>query len=323
MPHAAEKQIPLLSMTTGNKKNDRTPLIWTDSATEAFEHCRKLLEDAVMLSHLRSDAQLSLVTDASNVVPGAALNQIIDGSTEPLGYFSKKFSTTQQKYSTYDRELTAIYMAIKHFRDLVEGRDLHILTDHKPIIFAFKQRPEKATPRQINYLSYISQFTTDIRHIKGEENTTADILSRVEAINTNLYEQLADDQQSDEELQQILVGNTPHTLKLMPFVLPGCKKQIYCDTMYNRIRPFITKRLQKQFLHATHPSERFIWPDIRKDSVSFAKTCIPCQKTKIQRHNHSELQHYQPTPERFSEINIDILGPFSTSRRTQIFAYSH
>lgn len=88
----------------------------------------------LMLSHPRSDADLSLVTDASNAAAGAALNQIIDNFAQPLGYFSKKFKTTQQKYSTYDRELTAMYLAVKHFRDLIEGRTFHILTDHKPLV---------------------------------------------------------------------------------------------------------------------------------------------------------------------------------------------
>lgn len=37
------------------------------------------------------------------------------------------------KYSTYDRELQAIYMAVKHFRKMFEGRRLIIFTVHKPL----------------------------------------------------------------------------------------------------------------------------------------------------------------------------------------------
>ena len=42
--------------------------------------------------------------------------------------------------------------------------------------YAFSQRPEKASPRQLRQLSYIPQFTTELMHVKGEENVVADAL---------------------------------------------------------------------------------------------------------------------------------------------------
>ncbi|UYV74847.1 hypothetical protein LAZ67_12001295 [Cordylochernes scorpioides] len=35
-------------------------------------------------------------------------------------------------------------------------------------VYAFKQNNEKASPRQQRQLQYISQFSTDIRHISGD-----------------------------------------------------------------------------------------------------------------------------------------------------------
>jgi cleavage and polyadenylation specificity factor subunit 1 len=63
-----------------------------------------------------------------------------------------------------------------------EARDFTILTDHKPQTFAFQQKKDKCSPRQFNRLDYISQFTTDIRHISGQNNVIADTLSRVESV---------------------------------------------------------------------------------------------------------------------------------------------
>jgi len=60
----------------------------------------------------------------------------------------------------------------------MEARRFVIYTNHKPFTFAFRQKPEKCTPR----LDYIGQFTTDIWHVAGSENITADILSRVETM---------------------------------------------------------------------------------------------------------------------------------------------
>jgi cleavage and polyadenylation specificity factor subunit 1 len=86
---------------------------------------------------------------------------------QPLAFFSKKLSPAQQKYSAYDRELLAIYEAVKHFRHMLNAQHFTILTDHKPLTFAFHEKRDKCLPRQFNQLDFISQFTTDFRHISG------------------------------------------------------------------------------------------------------------------------------------------------------------
>jgi len=80
-----------------------------------------------------------------------------------------------------------------------------VITDHKPLTFALSTKPSQHTPRQIRHLDYISQFTTDIRHIKGEDNQVADTLSRLEAIHCNngssiSFEDIAVAQCDDPEL---------------------------------------------------------------------------------------------------------------------------
>ena len=61
----------------------------------------------------------------------------------------------------------------------MEGRNFHILTDHKPLTFAISSQASHHTPRQIRHLDYISQFTTDIQHVKGEDDPVANMLSRL------------------------------------------------------------------------------------------------------------------------------------------------
>ena len=87
----------------------------------------------------------------------------------------------ETRYSTFDHELLAKYLAIKHFQHFVEGRQFHVLTDHKPLTFAFSTQSCKLTPCQIRHLDFISQFTTDVQHIKGSDNPVADALPCIEA----------------------------------------------------------------------------------------------------------------------------------------------
>jgi cleavage and polyadenylation specificity factor subunit 1 len=64
---------------------------------------------------------------------------------------------------------------------MLETRPFTIITDLKPLMYAFQQKRDKCSPRQFNQLDFISQFTTDIRHIPGKD-IVADALSRVEVI---------------------------------------------------------------------------------------------------------------------------------------------
>lgn len=330
IPNAIHAQVPLLAMTPGNKRNDRTSLTWTDETVAAFDRCKQQLVEATLLAHPAKSAELSLWVDASDVAAGAVLHQIVDGKIQPLGFFSKKFDKAQCRYSTYDRELTAIFLAVRHFKYMLEGRYCHIYTDHKPITYAFYQKLDKASDRQARQLDFIGQITTDIRHIVGKENIVADLLSRIDAIQSvpSLdFDALADDQTTDDELQNIQQGKCKSSLNLKFFSIPGSTKQLLCDCSDDRIRPFITKRFRHAALQATHHlshpgtrgtaklmTERFVWPSIRKDSIAFARSCLQCQRSKVTRHTQSPVSRYSAPDSRFAHINIDIVGPFPPSK---------
>jgi hypothetical protein len=78
---------------------------------------------------------------------GAVLQQRADNARQPLAIFSKKLNRPQQKYSAYDRELLAVYKAVKHFGHMLEARHFIIFTDHKPITYAFQQKRDRCSPR--------------------------------------------------------------------------------------------------------------------------------------------------------------------------------
>jgi len=81
-------------------------------------------------SSLRSNSR-TLTTDASETAIGTIIEQRNKEKTQPLAFLSKKLKDTQKKYSPYDKELLAIYTAIKHFRHMLEGKHFVIYTDYK------------------------------------------------------------------------------------------------------------------------------------------------------------------------------------------------
>jgi hypothetical protein len=94
-----------------------------EQAENAFWESKRALADATMLAHLIPGTPISIAVDASDHAMGAVLQQRVNNAWQPLGFVTKSLNPTQQKYSSYDRELLAMYTAVKKFRHAVEGRN--------------------------------------------------------------------------------------------------------------------------------------------------------------------------------------------------------
>jgi len=300
-------------------KKGATVIQWTKEAQQAFENTRSSLAQTAILAHPKTHTELALFTDASDHSIGAVLQQKQEDGWEPLAFYSKKLSPTEAKYSTFDRELLAIYLAIKYYRHMVEARRFIIYTDHKPLTFAFRQKPEKCSPRQFRHLDYIGQFTTDIRHVAGPENITADALSRIEAIHSAMdYQALAKSQQEDQELAAYL--HNEKGLQLTQVKIPGTELSIWCDTTSKISRPFLTKPFRRAAFDTVHNlahpgintttklvAQRYVWPSMKTECRDWARTCEACQRSKITRHTSAPLGTFTPPSKRFEHVHIDIV----------------
>lgn len=329
IPHAAHEQAPLYAFLKGKPKKDNSVITWTPETTNAFELCKTRLIEATRLIHPAANAELAIMVDASSVSIGAVIQQKTQDGYQPLSFFSKKLTKTEQNYSTYDRELLAAYRAVKHFKHFIEAREFTLFTDHKPLIYAFKQKLDKASPRQQRHLDLIAQYTTDIKHISGEENVVADTLSRIEEIELsgNIdFESIANEQEEDEEFRNLINSNTNLKFEKFPLFNANQYKMIYCDTSTGTPRPFIPKKFRHQifntFHNLSHPGTRastnlirkkFIWPSLNKDVRSWAKNCIQCQRAKVTKHIRNPVGNYKITSKRFDEIHVDLVGPLPPS----------
>ncbi|KAK7585967.1 hypothetical protein V9T40_000146 [Parthenolecanium corni] len=327
IPQAAHTMLVLHEMTKGCKKKDKTPISFNEEQLRAFEATKAKLANAAMIAHPDENLDIILATDASDFAIGATLYQISGESRQPLGFFSRRLSTTETKYSTYDRELLAIFAGIRYFKHMLEGRVFSVYTDHRPITYAFKQGSDHASPRQIRQLDYIGQFTTDIRYIKGEDNESADALSRVDQISVKPilpYEEIAQAQLKCEELQ-CLLQNKNTSLKFEMRKIPDSDVLLCCDVSTQHTRPFIPKEFRimamKSVHDLSHPgpkntvklmTSRFVWPKIKSEVFNWAKACHGCQLSKIGKRTKTPIGNFKPT-QRFKHVHVDIVGPLPMS----------
>ncbi|GFT38924.1 integrase catalytic domain-containing protein [Trichonephila clavipes] len=170
-----------------------------------------------------------------------------------------------------------MYSAIRHFRYMLEDRDFTVLTDHKPLTYAFRQ--------------------------KGSDNIAADVLSRVSAITFPSqidYDCIAETQQTDQELHTLIASGT--SLELKKVIFPNSSTEIMCYLSTGTARPYIPKQHRQDVFSAmhnlSHPGirrsvhlmkQRFVWPSISSDVAKWARHCLACQKSKIHRHTRSPL----------------------------------
>ena len=199
MPRLADKLHPLHDAT---KVKGQT-IMWTPECQSAFLAAKSALVTTTLLHYPHSNAKTSITVDASDRAVGGHLEQLLSGIWCPVAFFSRKLSNAERKYSAFDLKLLAIFLAVKHFRHHIEGHQFTIFTDHKPLTFAFASAAERS-PRQTRHMSFISEFSTDVRHVSGKDNVVADAPSRpnISAIHlpTIDYRQLAADQSASEEI---------------------------------------------------------------------------------------------------------------------------
>lgn len=199
-------------------------------------------------------------------------------------------------YSTYDRELLAIYMAIKHFRHLVEGRKLTILTDHKPLTFALSKKVSPSdSPRRLRQLDFISQFCANIMYVEGDKNTVADALSRIDEIIVPPlfdYQKLSEVQKCDPELENLRKHDK---LQFKLITMPDSEIKIACETSTNNIRPNLPKQFRelaiKTLHNVSHPGvaatqrlvkSRYFWSSMNTDIKKItSKRVFPVKNVKF------------------------------------------
>jgi hypothetical protein len=174
LPAVACTLQPLTDLLKGSPK----VLLWSPAADAAFVATKVALVAAVPLCHPAPQAVLSLAVDASDSHLGGVLQQKCGRGWQPLAFYSKMLSSAETRYSTFDRELLAAFLIIRHFRFLLEGRHFTLLTDHKPLVAAMTRVTPPQSARQQRHLAFVSEFTTDLRHTPGSEKVVADALSR-------------------------------------------------------------------------------------------------------------------------------------------------
>jgi hypothetical protein len=83
----------------------------------------------------------------------------------------------ERNYSTTEKELYAIVLAVEHFKQFLYGIEFKVITDHQPLKYLFSIK--EPASRLIRWMLRLSMFRFKIFYRKGIKNGNADALSRL------------------------------------------------------------------------------------------------------------------------------------------------
>ncbi|GBL72889.1 Retrovirus-related Pol polyprotein from transposon 17.6 [Araneus ventricosus] len=168
---------PLTDLLKG--KIRKSTVGWNETCQKAFDELKgKLTENPVLYSP-DSTKPFIVQCDASNVGVGVVHSQINEKEEEnPIMFLSKKFSKTEQNYSTTERECSSIIFAVQKLRFHLDGHQKFVIqTDHNPLVWLDKN--VGTNPRLLRWALILQTFNYEIVHRKGKEHRNVDSLSRI------------------------------------------------------------------------------------------------------------------------------------------------
>lgn len=145
---------------------------WTDDCARAFQTLKEAVASAPVLQLPDFHSPFEVHTDASDRAIGGVLMQ----GKHPVAFESRKLKDCEQRYTTHEKEMTAVVHCLVVWRHYLLGSKFTIVTDNVANTYFKTQR--MLSPKQARWQEFLAEFDFDWVHRPGRENAVADALSR-------------------------------------------------------------------------------------------------------------------------------------------------
>ena len=312
-----EMERPLRDLVSTAKANRTNKLVWTDTANMSYPRLQQAVWNCPKLFFYDSVKPVFLHTDASNHGIGAYLFQMDDDKELPIGFMSKSLNERQSRWSTFEQEAYAIYMALQKFQYLLRDIQFTIRTDHRNLTYI--NNKATSSNKVLSWKLEIQQYDAYLEHLEGHRNIVADLHSRLcSLLSTNAEYPL---QPIEDALEQgtnaafLLAALTPNRVIRQP-------RQVWQPTpMPNDIHRLIDQchnfvvghggvdRTLQKLYELVEQADR--WKSMRQDVCTFIRQCPCCIFMQPSKRLISASAPYNMSVSHPNDrINIDTIGPF-------------
>ncbi|MEL6462700.1 MAG: RNase H-like domain-containing protein, partial [Cyanobacteria bacterium J06621_15] len=311
---------------------------WKNEQESAFRKLKSALTTAPVLAFPDFSKQFYLVTDASKRGIGSALMQKTDDNKfKVIAYHSRKLNKAEQNYNITEQECLAVIDSLKHFRFIIFGYKITVMSDHSAIKDIFKNPNHSG--RRARWFLTTMDYDIEFSFIPGKQNVVADCLSRYETDNeqihavqeeTNIsidHDMIKTHQDLDENLREVrnkvLAGNSEqdvlHSYHIKDLrIIDGILVNIPDDSKILRI--VIPKSLVHKILTICHEKyghpgrdetlrqvkAKYIWKGMHKDVKEHIENCHKCAQCRgnIKK---APINLYPVPNAPFDKVTVDLL----------------
>ena len=150
---------------------------WRDTHQDAFVKLKEAIIQAPILRYPDTTKPYIVYTDAFDYACGAQLSQLHDGTKLLVAFLSHTFTDTHRRWSTPEQEAYGIYFAVKKWNYYLQGADITVRNDHKPLAQFLNGKNENT---KINRWGLeLTSYNITFEWISGARNKAADCLSRL------------------------------------------------------------------------------------------------------------------------------------------------
>ena len=168
----AKRAAPLTKLTRHG-----TEFVWGTQEETCFQDLKHALTSYPILTFPNYTKPFHLTTDASTSGLGAVLQQEDDsGRKRVIAFASRAVSPAESNYSVTELEALSVVWALKHYKYMILGYEIHVHTDHKPLLGFLQDRHLQG--KLSRWCLTIQEFNPTLHYIQGKDNRVADSLSR-------------------------------------------------------------------------------------------------------------------------------------------------
>ncbi|KAL5259137.1 hypothetical protein ACHWQZ_G009557 [Mnemiopsis leidyi] len=136
---------------------------WSYEQDKALEDIKKVLTNAPVLGFFDVKKDVVLTCDASSSGLGACIMQ----DNRPIAYASRSLTETQLSYAQMEKELLAIVFGAERFSQYIYGKEVTVLTDHKPLLSCLKKPVHKSPVRIQRLLLRLQRYNLRLQYVPG------------------------------------------------------------------------------------------------------------------------------------------------------------
>lgn len=313
---------------------------WGKDQEEAVQDIKKALSSRPILSIFDPALETEVHTDASAIGLGAMLIQKSEGKTHVIAYHSRKTTSTEQRYHSYDLETLAVVDALTKFRVYLIGIKFTVVTDCSAVRATATKKD--LNPRVARWWVYLQDFDFNVVYRPGSQLAHVDYLSRNPmrclAVDITSSEWIKVAQLQDDEIKvirEILASgdNKPDVREYFEkydlkggvvfrrtetgnkWLVPRAARWNVVKMHHDDSGHFAAEKTLEKI------KEHYYFKGMRRFVTKYVKACLNCLYYKASSGKKPGYLHpIEKIAIPFHTLHLDHIGPFKCSRRknTQI-----